>query len=98
MSVSDENGEVSDEGELLIVLQGRIVALERIIVGLMAQAGAQMAEDPEEGVEMMRRALFASQQNATRDIGDYVDAVWSEAVKAMENTFANAAKRARQGA
>ena len=71
-------------------VQGRLVAIETILQGLLAfHIGA--VSDPEEHLAKIRRSFFATLQNIDRPIGEEYDLVWEYATKALNNHFDNVA-------
>jgi hypothetical protein len=84
---------MSDQNDHLTNLQGRIIALELFMDGLlttyvMSQLGGQVAD-----VDEMRKQMFASQQLLERPADPETDAIWEAAVDAMNARFANVKKR-----
>ncbi|MFP5435268.1 MAG: hypothetical protein ACLGIM_19465, partial [Alphaproteobacteria bacterium] len=84
---------VDDMERRIQALEGRIIAQEilgRIVLSAVANGQGQ---NPVEVIDRIRRETFATLQNAQRDVGDHADAIWEQAVEAMETEFA--AVRAR---
>lgn len=73
-------------------VQGRLIAIERILQGLLAfHIGA--LPDPEENLARIRRSFFASLQHLHRPLGEEYDLVWEYAAKAMDHHFDNVATK-----
>lgn len=67
-------------------VQGRLVALENIVTGLLAlHLGAA---EPEQ-LATVRRSFFASLQNGSRPIGDEADLAWAFAAKSLNDILDN---------
>ena len=76
----------------LVHLQGRIIALEFMMRGFLV--GEMMKkQDPLSSLSEFKSGLFASLQHLDRPLDERSDAVWSEAVAAFEQLFAQTAQR-----
>lgn len=73
-------------------LHGRIVALELMLRGFMAERALASA-DPAASLREWESGMMESFQHSSREVGDYQDAVWAEAVDAMRYQFREVRKR-----
>lgn len=79
-----------DDQEELDILRGRIIALERTVISLLALIVGETGANPAE----MLKAIKQSLQNNQRPIDPRSDAAWHAAVEALEQIFASASARA----
>lgn len=71
---------------------GRIVAMDLILRAIVTQTLMESGKGAVAALQM-RDEMFASFQLIQRDIGDYEDKVWDEAVKALDEFFGQVAQR-----
>jgi hypothetical protein len=80
--------------EHLELLQGRIIALEELVTGLLTIAALNADPvDPVDRVRRMRATVLGSLQNVDRPIDEVSDRIWGHAVDALNRRFDNIAKR-----
>ena len=70
----------------LFDLQGRIIALELMVRSWLA-GEAMKKPDPVSSLRETKRALYSSLQNLDRPHDETSDAIWSEAVEALDLLF-----------
>ena len=90
------DGEVPDVEALLIALQGRIVALEKLMAGLVTIAAAGGEPGGVERLQRMRSGMRETEQLLDRPTGEYADRVMEAASEALDVLFANAMNRAER--
>ncbi len=65
-----------------VEMQGRIIALELLVRGLLAEA-VNRTDQPVEAATRMKSSMLASLQNVTRPVNDYSDQIWEAAADAL---------------
>ncbi len=99
--MSDESGDgsVENEDELIASLQGRIIALETLVTGLLTGQAMQVAKSSNlslaEAVARSRHAVISTMQNLERPSGEYADRVWEAAGRSLTHIYDNIAMRAQ---
>ena len=83
---------MDDDGQHLRELQGRIIALELFVRGLLTDFALQ-SDDPAAFVDRMGPEMRDSLQQVKRPRGDEVDAIWSEAMAALDDQIDQVALR-----
>lgn len=84
--------ELSEE-EWRLSVEGRLVAIEHLLVGIMTTQFGSMLPDPVGQLPDVRRTYFGSLQNLSRDVSAESDLAWEHAVKALNMHFDNVARR-----
>lgn len=74
-------------------LEGRIIALELLMRGFMAQVAIENSENPAEFVRGWKSEMLGSLQLMDRPIGDHEDAVWEKTADALNVAFDNVEAR-----
>ncbi|MER8394942.1 hypothetical protein NKH10_23990 [Mesorhizobium sp. M1340] len=67
-------------------IQGRIIAIELLMRGLLAAHITQQSE-PLVTLSTTRQSFFATLQNLERPIDSEADLIWEKAADALEETF-----------
>lgn len=95
MGTSDDRGEVENEGDMLIALQGRLLTQERLIDTLLLDYVARARKTTfADAASQFSDLMIASAQRIEIPLNPYADDVWEEAGKALRLRLAWLQERA----
>ncbi len=92
-----DDGGVDDAETMLVALQGRIVALERLVLALLTEMTMRNANGGkyEKAAEMVRKTILASAQHMELPDTPITDEVWEWCGKSLRLQLNNLVLRAK---
>ena len=88
-----------DPDSFVLALQGRVVALEKLVLTLFSLVVEGVSTDDKvELVREMKAKLLAGLQNVERPIGEQADKVWEASIQAYDVMFDNLENKFRRKA
>lgn len=96
MALSDD-GSVDDEGELVSALQGRILALERLVLALLLDMVSRdtRSSSYEDAAQIISKVILSSAQHAQFQNNLTSDMVWESCGMALRNMLKNLVEKAK---
>ena len=96
MPINDD-GSVDDEGELIGALQGRILALERVVLALLLDLVGRQAEADSsyaEAAQRVRKIILSSAQHTELQSNPSTDVIWESCGMALRVLLDNLVAKA----